>query len=139
MSEVISLPISETDDRRVAYFYLQNGSNVPVTTQAGGQPQLALNSGAYSNTGIGTLVHLASGHYYATLSNFISRGYKVGDVLHTRYSAAGVIETEGSTVLISKPIYSDHHNAQSGIDYTVDASGTLNRRGIVLWYSDRYN
>ena len=129
MSDTIQMPINSIDRQRFVYFYLQNGSNVPVTNQGGNQPQLSWNSGVFENTGIGTLNHLGSGNYSALLANFQSRGYQVGDTLRTRYSANGVIETQGTTVQVVKPFISSARNAaETGVMFINSNSGQLYRR-----------
>lgn len=131
MPETLSLPLTCTDSQRYGYFYLKDSVNAPITNQNGGQPTLSVNSGDFSSAGVGVLTHLSSGNYRCLLSNFVTRGNRVGDTIHLRYSAAGVPQTEGSTIQITRPIWSSSKYASAtGIKYINTNSGQRIRRNI---------
>lgn len=130
MADVLVLPFNSTDNQRYAYFFITSGT-APAVGLQGLQPQLAVNTGVYTNNGIGTLNHVGSGHYNALLSNFSTRGYRISDVLHTRFSYPNISEVEGSTIQIGKPLYSSHRDpVATGSYFLNSSSGQLLRRGI---------
>lgn len=139
MSDVLQIPINATDDQRRAYFYLTSDGTTPVTNAAGGQPELAWNSGTFSTAGIGTLVSQGNGYYSSLLSNFVTRGYRVGDVLRTRFDNGSTIETPGSTIEVVRPFYSSHHYPESGVQFINTNSGNLTRRNVVFTPAGRYH
>ena len=84
--------------RRV-YFDLRttvSGGLDPALSEAGGQPQISTNGGGWTNTGIGTLVAIGSGRYYADVTQ--GAVATAGDVLETRYKSGTTIETPGDTI-----------------------------------------
>ena len=128
--ETINLPVNAEDRIRYAYFYLTSGS-APALTCVGLQPQLSVNSGIFSNNGIGTLVSLGSGNYYAQLTNFTTRGNYVGDVLHTRFSYPNIPDTLGSTIQLTRPLWSStKHASATGVKFINTNSGQRVRRNV---------
>jgi hypothetical protein len=89
--------------RRVYFFCLDAIAGVtPVTTEAGGQPQVSVDGGAWTDTGIGVLVDIGNGHYYADLTQAVT---DVADaVIKTRYKSANTIEFPGSTLVIDAKV-----------------------------------
>jgi hypothetical protein len=65
----------------------------PALNEAGGQPQVSLNGAAYDNTGIGILVAVGFGEYYAVLDSSVV--LVVGDRILTRYKGAATAEVDG--------------------------------------------
>src|SRR5581483_11098509 len=74
-------------DLRV-YFDVRDLSGNPLLTEAGGQPQININGGGWTPTGIGTLVSLGFGRYYADMDSSVVQ--QVGDVILTTYDNPGV-------------------------------------------------
>jgi len=68
------------------------------TGEADGQPQISTDGGAFTNTGIGVLVHLGNGRYYAELTQ--GAVATAGNVISTRYKSAETAETPGTTVQV---------------------------------------
>jgi hypothetical protein len=86
-----------TATRRRAYFDCRDVTDglTPETGEAGGQPQISTNGGAFTNTGIGTLTHMGNGRYYADVTQ--TAVATAGDVIETRYKSANTAETPGDT------------------------------------------
>jgi hypothetical protein len=81
------------------YFQIPAADGIsPALGEAGGQPQISVNGGAWTSTGISTLVAIGFGRYYATL--IASAVANAGDEIETRYSSATTAETPGETVLV---------------------------------------
>lgn len=100
MSETLSMVAGETTaSRRYVYFSLVDATDgiTAETGEAGGQPQVSINGSAWSNTGVGTLVHIGNGHYYAELTESFVTGL-AGSVVLTRYKSSNTAEARGSTV-----------------------------------------
>jgi hypothetical protein len=81
-----------TAAKRRMFFYCVSTTDgmTPVTGEAGGQPQISTDGGAFTNTGIGTLIHLGNGQYYGELTQ--SAVATVGTVLRGRYKSANTAE-----------------------------------------------
>ncbi|RJP48717.1 MAG: hypothetical protein C4586_08345 [Anaerolineaceae bacterium] len=94
---------------RRMYFHCVDATDgmTPETLEAGGQPQIAVNGPPWANTGIGVLVAIGNGRYYAELTqdavNIADRS-----VIEGRYKSANTAEALGTTIQI--------------IEYPVDAS-----------------
>ena len=83
--------------RRRVFFQVTAADGVtPSTGEAGGQPQASYNGGAWTNAGIGVLVAVGNGRYYADLTQSAVAG--VGDHIETRYKGAGTAESVGDAV-----------------------------------------
>jgi hypothetical protein len=89
-----------TAARRRVYFDLRLASDgvSPALSEAGGQPQISVDGGAWTNTGIGTLTHTGNGRYYADLTT-LAIG-TVGQSIATRYKSANTLELPGDTMLV---------------------------------------
>lgn len=89
-----------TAARRRVYFHCVDATDgmTPETAEAGGQPQISVDGGAWTNTGIGVLVAIGNGRYYADLTQAICN---VTDAtINTRYKSAATAEAVGDTVVI---------------------------------------
>ena len=96
MPRQIQVNESVAAHRRV-YFHLVAPDGVTaVTTENGQQPQVSTNGAAWTNTGIGELVAIGNGRYYAELG--ISLISTVGTVLETRYKSNNTAECPGDSV-----------------------------------------
>jgi hypothetical protein len=102
MAEVIRVLKNEaTAARRRAYFYCVDATDgmTPETGEAGGQPQISVDGGAFTNTGIGTLTAAGNGDYYADVTQATTNvNYAT---IRTRYKSANTAECRGSTLLVS--------------------------------------
>lgn len=89
-----------TANKRRVYFDLRDATDgqTPETGEAGGQPQISTNGGAWTNTGIGTLNAIGNGRYYADLTQVAVA--TAGDVIETRFKSANTVETRGDTVQV---------------------------------------
>ena len=85
--------------RRVFFFCVAAADGLtPVTGENGGQPQISTDGGGWTDTGIGVLVELSLGYYYAELTQ--SAVNTTGRVICTRYKSANTAETLGTTVQV---------------------------------------
>ena len=84
--------------RRLFFDLRQTDGLTPATGEAGGQPQVSFNGAAWENAGIGTLVHIGNGRYYAELTEpFVQQG--AGQV-ESRYKSANTVESPGDSAQI---------------------------------------
>lgn len=91
--------INETNDtlRRVYFDLLKD--DVALITEGGNQPQISVTGASWQDTGIGTLTHVGSGLYYATLTQGILADRD--NIIHTRYSIApSSYEFRGTTARV---------------------------------------
>lgn len=88
MSRQIQVNESTAAHRRVYFQVVGLDGMTPVTTEGGRQPQVSVNGAAWQDTGIGVLVAIGNGRYYAELA--VSLLSTVGTVLETRYARDGI-------------------------------------------------
>ncbi len=89
-----------TAARRRVYFHLVDATDgmTPETGEAGGQPQISVDGGGWTDTDIGVLVAIGNGRYYGELTQTL---VDVADaVIETRYKSANTAEAPGDTVVI---------------------------------------
>lgn len=86
--------------KRRAYFDLRLASDatLPATSETG-QPQIAVNNGAWTNTGIGTITEfggtgLGNGRYYADLDQSVIAS--TDQFIRTRFKSGTTVETPGT-------------------------------------------
>jgi hypothetical protein len=86
--------------KRRVYFDLRAAADglTPATQEAGGQPQISLNGAAWTSEGIGTLVAIGHGRYYAELDQ--ATVAQAGHVIQTRFHSAMTVDTPGDTVQV---------------------------------------
>ena len=85
--------------RRQVYFHLVAADGItPAAAEAGGQPQISINGGAWTNTGIGPLVAIGYGRYYAVLT--LASVSKVGDEIETRFLSGTTAECPGPSIRV---------------------------------------
>lgn len=88
-----------TAARRRVYFTVWDAlQSTPVTTEEGGQPQVSVDGGSWTNTGIGTLTAIGNGRYYAELTQALTNVDNA--VIQTRYKSANTCEFPGTTAVI---------------------------------------
>lgn len=89
-----------TAAKRRVYFDLRDATDgiTAETGEAGGQPQISTNGGAWTNTGIGTLTAIGNGRYYAELTQAAVQ--TAGDVIETRFKSANTAESPGDSVQV---------------------------------------
>ena len=80
------------------YFFLTDATDyvTPETGEAGGQPQISTNGAAWTATGIGTLVSIGNGSYYADLTT--GAVATAGQIILTRYKSSNTSEARGTSV-----------------------------------------
>jgi hypothetical protein len=97
--------------RREVEFHLVGPDGVtPATGEAGGQPQVSTNNGAWTNAGIGTLAAIGNGRYSAALTQAAVAA--AGDHVYTRYKSANTAECPGESVRV---VAFDPYDALLGI------------------------
>lgn len=114
--------IGVSDTNVKVYFKVKTVDGDPALSEAGGQPQISINGADYSDTGIGTLVAIGYGDYYALLSNSIIR--VDGDVYRTRYKSGLTQESEGDSFVVGTPTQSisiSHYGTIEGGDLYFNA------------------
>jgi hypothetical protein len=81
-----------TDANRRVYCQLVDATDgmTPETGEAGGQPQVSTNGGAWTDTGIGTLTHIGNGRYYADLTQALVATAETW--ISVRYKSANTAE-----------------------------------------------
>lgn len=90
-----------TATKRYLFFYCVDATDgiTPETGEAGGQPQISTNGGAFTDTGIGVLVAMGNGQYYAAVTQAAVNG-AVGDRILGRYKSANTAEAPSLNSLI---------------------------------------
>lgn len=98
-----------TAAKKRVYFHLVDVTDgmTPETGEAGGQPQISRNGSAFSDTGIGVLVAIGNGRYYAELTDAaVGSSAALGDIIETRYASANTAECPGDSVeIIAFPLW----------------------------------
>jgi hypothetical protein len=98
---------SDAEYRRM-YFHCVDATDgmTPETGEAGGQPQIGTRGGAFGDAGIGVLVHMGNGRYYAELTQ---AAVNIPDrsVIEGRYKSANTAEALGTTVQIVENVVAD--------------------------------
>lgn len=89
-----------TAARKRVYFHCVDATDglSAETGEADGQPQISTNGAAFTNTGIGTLVAIGNGRYYAELTDAALD--TTGRVIESRYKSDNTAETIGTTVQV---------------------------------------
>lgn len=88
-----------TAERRRVYFHLVEEDGItPATGEDTEQPQISVNGGAWTDTGIGTLTHIGNGRYYADLTQTVVG--TAGDSIETRYKSTSTAECPGDSVRV---------------------------------------
>lgn len=88
-----------TATKRRVGFFLVDATDLftPENGEAGGQPQISIDGGTFSNGGIGTLVLIGNGEYYADIQQ---AALVAGRIIRTRYKSANTAECPGDTVQV---------------------------------------
>lgn len=86
--------------RRRVYFDLRSATDAitPAEDEAGGAPQISIDGGGWTTTGISTLTHIGHGRYFAELTQ--AAVATPGTRIETRYKSANTIETAGDVVQV---------------------------------------
>ena len=130
-AQVMVLANEATQAERRAYFHCVDATDgiTPETGEAGGQPQVSSNGAAWTNTGIGTLVSIGNGRYYANLTQTLVQ--TAGTWIETRYKSANTAECPGSSVQVTG--FDPHDGVRAGLtalpNAAAEASGGLFTRG----------
>lgn len=93
-----SIRVNESSgNQRRVYFHLTTGDGRTVALgEDGGQPQISINGGGWTNTGIGTLTSIGNGRYFAELDQAILT--TAGDTIESRYKSVNTMECPGDSV-----------------------------------------
>jgi hypothetical protein len=71
----------------------------PETNEAFNQPQISTDGAAWTNNGIGTLVHVGNGLYYAEVQQSVIG--TPGQRIYSRYKSAATAEADGDILLVT--------------------------------------
>lgn len=133
-----------TAAKRRVYFHIVGVDGItPATGEAGGQPQISTNGGAWTNTGIGVLVAIGNGRYYAELT--AAAIGTIGDLIETRYKSGATAECPGDSVQVyaNDPAISTFDSQGSGssaFTYTVtDANLGTPIADVTVWVTSDIN
>lgn len=86
--------------RRRVYFQLVSAADgmTPALAEAGSQPQVSTDGGSWTDAGIGPLVPIGNGRYYAELTQ--GAVSSTGAVLETRYKSGNTAECPGDQIVV---------------------------------------
>jgi len=84
--------------RRRLYFHLVDASGDPVTTKNGQQPQISVNGDSFTSSGVGTLLAIGSGYYYAEVTQATTQTNFA--VIFGRYDDGDTVECMSLNTLI---------------------------------------
>lgn len=89
-----------TASQRRVYFHLVDVTDgmTPEVGEAGGQPQVSIDGAAFADAGIGVLVAVGNGRYYAELAQ--ATVATAGSIIQTRYKSANTAECPGDSVQV---------------------------------------
>lgn len=106
--------------RRVYFDLRQSDGLTPATSEAGGQPQISTDGGAWTDTGIGTLTSIGQGRYYADLTQ--TAVLTAGTMIETRYKSSNTIECPGDSIHVVA--FNPHDSVRIGITALPNAAAT---------------
>ncbi len=143
MAREIKIGDLEVTHRRVYFDIRELDGITPALGEEGGQPQISINGQGWADTGIGTLVEIGYGRYYADLS--INVIQNVGDVIETRYAGPTTAETPGDTFIVISESTVEYSSVTD--DVIIEAYATVDdadfyfqsRLGSDAWDSATYN
>ena len=99
MSILIKAGETTAEDKRVYFQCVDATDGIAAETgEAGGQPQISTNGAAFTNTGIGVLVAIGSGRYYAVLTD--GAVDTTSRVIESHYKSANTAEAIGTTIQV---------------------------------------
>lgn len=106
-----------TDTTALLFFWLVDGTDGinPENGEDGGQPDISINGGAFSPTGVGTLSLIGNGHYTA-LVDLVVAGATKGDEIVGRYKSANTAEAPS----LNKIVAADFDQSTQIEDYNLD-------------------
>lgn len=84
--------------RRVRFDIRGLDGLTPATGEAGGQPQISVNDGAWTNTGISVLSAIGNGRYYATVDQSVIA--TPGIAVQSRFKSGSTVETPGESLQV---------------------------------------
>ncbi len=119
-----------TAAQKYVYFHCVDATDglAAETGEAGNQPQISTNGASFTNTGIGVLVAIGNGRYYAELTDAAVN--TTGRVIESRYKSAATAEAVGTTVQVTAALSTSDKvkldNTQTGVTIpTVTAAGSV--------------
>lgn len=89
---------SSAAKRRVYFHVIESDGINPATDEAGEQPQASVDGGAWTDAGIGVLVAIGEGRYYAELDQ--ATVATAGTWIETRYKGETTAESPGDSVQV---------------------------------------
>jgi hypothetical protein len=90
-----------TAEFRRLFFFLVDATDLftPETGEAGGQPEISVNGGAWASTGAGVLVAIGGGYYYAEVTQ-AAVNIAIGSAILGRYKSANTAEARSDTMVV---------------------------------------
>lgn len=98
MARLIKANQSSAAGRRVFFQVIQSDGINPATDEADEQPQISIDGGGWADAGIGVLVAVGEGRYYAELAQSIVS--VAGRWIETRYRGDNTAESPGESVQV---------------------------------------
>jgi hypothetical protein len=99
MATLVPIKAGELVPSRTRLYFrlVQTDGQTPATGENGGQPEISVDGGGYTASGIGPLVAIGSGDYYAEpVASLLLPGTR----LRTRYKSASTLECPGDTGVV---------------------------------------
>jgi len=98
--DLVQITAGETDPvrRRVRFFLVGVDGMTPAEGEAGGQPEISVNDGAFTAAGVGTLVQVEDNTYYAILDASVVASE--GTHVETRYQSGATALCPGDDVQV---------------------------------------
>lgn len=141
-----TLRVGNTDPKNSrVYFDVRLTDGSVATSEVGNQPQLSLNGASWNTTGIGVLVDIGFGSYYADFTTSFISNLTPGDIIRTRYKGTLTLETPGDTFQIIDddivtPIPTTSSVAQLSYISVNSADQYFNSRvNSTIWFENDYN
>jgi hypothetical protein len=122
---LIQAGTTDTTLLQLYFAVVQTDGISPALDEAGGQPQISTNGTAWTNSGIGVLVAIGNGRYYAALS--ASAVLNPGDEIETRYASVNTAEIPGDSVTVVSydPIVDDPFDSDVPGTYAPGTAGYI--------------
>lgn len=111
-----NVKVGETDALKTrVYFDVRLLAGTPALLEAGGQPQVSINGGAWDTTGISILTAVGFGQYTAQLSSTLL--ISVDDIIYTRYASGSTLESRGDVFRVIDSAFTAANAATLVVDY----------------------
>lgn len=132
-----SIVAGETNSELLKIYFelVQIDGYTPALSEAGNQPEISINGGSFTATGISVLNHVGYGRYYSNLDSSILN--TVGDVIVSRYKSVSTREAYGEGIQVIQSIAEVTPNVISNLSYAEvhEADAFFNNRlRSTVWF-----